>query len=394
MGKLCMELYLNNVKKRYKQASRKEKSRILDEFCEASGYHKKHAIRVLNSPKRRRRQAKEKRGRPKTYPSSVYQKPLKQIWLATDQLCGKRLKLALPLWLPHYADTYGELEPAIYEGLLKMSASTIDRLLADARVKNGKGRSGTKPGKLLKKQIPVKTDQWDEDRPGFLEADTVAHCDSSLAGNFAWSLTMTDIFSTWTELRAVWNKGSTGVIAQIEDIEQALPFDILGFDSDNGSEFLNWHLVRYFSNEAGEPRIQFTRSRPYHSDDNAHVEQKNWTHVRQLLGYDRFNKPSLVDLMNDLYKNEVSLMNNYFIPSTKLIDKQRVDAKIIKKHDSPATPYQRLMDSEHISDNAKEALTKKYHALNPFKLRATIRKKVDAIFKVLYQINDQKMCYK
>ena len=194
MGKLCMELYLNNVKKRYKQASRKEKSRILDEFCEASGYHKKHAIRVLNSPKRRRRQAKEKRGRPKTYPSSVYQKPLKQIWLATDQLCGKRLKLALPLWLPHYADTYGELEPAIYEGLLKMSASTIDRLLADARVKNGKGRSGTKPGKLLKKQIPVKTDQWDEDRPGFLEADTVAHCGSSLAGNFAWSLTMTDIF--------------------------------------------------------------------------------------------------------------------------------------------------------------------------------------------------------
>lgn len=394
MGKLCMELYLDNVRKRYKQACRKEKSRILEEFCEASGYHKKHAIRVLNSTKRHRRQGKEKRGRPKKYLLGDYQKPLKEIWLACDQLCGKNLKQALPLWLPHYADVYGKLEPSIYDGLLTMSASTIDRLLADTRIKTGKGRSGTKPGKLLKKHIPVKTDQWDEDRPGFLEADTVAHCGTSLAGNFVWSLTMTDICTTWTELRAVWNKGATGVVAQIKDIEQALPFDILGFDSDNGSEFLNWHLVRYFSDEAGEPRIQFTRSRPYHSDDNAHVEQKNWTHVRQLLGYERFSDPKLVDLMNELYKNELSLMNNYFIPGTKLIDKQRIDAKIIKKHDTPATPYQRLMESEHVSKKVKEALTKKYHTLNPFKLRAAIRKKVDMIFKVLYQKNDQKMCYK
>ncbi|WP_207384310.1 hypothetical protein [Legionella yabuuchiae] len=198
MGKLCMELYLDNVKKRYKKASRKEKSSILDEFCEASGYHKNHAIRVLNSSKPRRRAVKEKRGRPKKYLLSVYQKPLKQIWLDTDQLCGKRLKLALPLWLPHYASSYGELDPKVYAGLLSMSTSTIDRLLADIRVKIGKGRSGTKPGKLLKKQIPVKTEQWDEDRPGFLEADTVAHCGTSLAGNFVWSLTMTDICSTWT----------------------------------------------------------------------------------------------------------------------------------------------------------------------------------------------------
>ncbi|WP_133130825.1 hypothetical protein [Legionella yabuuchiae] len=152
-----------------------------------------------------------------------------------------------------------------------------------------------------------------------------------------------------------------------------------------GSEFLNWHLVRYFSTETGEPRVQFTRSRPYHSDDNAHVEQKNWTHVRQLFGYERFSSPYLVDLMNELYKNELSLMNIYFIPSTKLIDKQRVVAKIIKKHDIPATPYQRLMGSEYISEDIKKTLTKQYNALNPFELRATIRKKVDRIFSVLYQ---------
>jgi hypothetical protein len=198
--------------------------------------------------------------------------PLKHIWLNTDQACGKRLKMALPLWLPYYSKEYGQLDPAVYSGLLAMSTATIDRLLASSRIKCNRGLSGTKPGKILKKHIPIKTDQWDEDKPGFLEADTVAHCGTSLAGSFVWSLTMTDICPAWTENRAVWNKGAIGVLTQIEDIENNLPFEILGFDFDHGNEFLNWHLIRYFTGEQRPKKIQFTRSRPYHSDDNAHVE--------------------------------------------------------------------------------------------------------------------------
>ncbi|WP_158618555.1 integrase [Legionella sp. km535] len=387
-----MELYLKNLSKRYKAASKREKGSILQELCEASGYHKKHAIRLLNTaPKRPKR--KMKTGRPNVYPEEQYQEPLKRIWLLSDQPCGKRLKMILPLWLPFYEEAYEAIEHSVYEGLLSMSAATIDRLLTPLRVKYKRSYGGTKPGSILKKHIPVKTNQWDEHKPGYLEADTVAHCGSSLSGNFVWSLTMTDICSGWTELRAVWNKGATGVVSQIEDIEHCLPFLILGFDCDNGSEFLNWHLMHYFSNEEGAHRIHFTRSRPYHSDDNAHVEQKNWTHVRQLFGYARFDNQALVALMNDLYKNEVSQMNNFFLPNFKLIEKQRVQAKIIKKHSKPETPYQRLMKSEFITVEKKAELTETYNQLNPFKLQKAIQKKLKRIFAIVNIKTDSKMNY-
>jgi hypothetical protein len=393
MGKLSMDLYFDNLVKRYKTANRQQKSEILNELCAVSGYHKKHAIRLLNKRKIRRPRVKERRGRPEKYPVNMYLEPLKHIWLCTEQSCGKRLKMALPLWLPHYSKAHEQLDPAVYDGLLMMSASTIDRLLTSSRVKCKRGISGTKPGKILKKHIPIKTDQWDEEKPGFLEADTVAHCGTSLAGSFVWSLTMTDICSSWTENRAVWNKGALGVLTQIQDIENSLPFEILGFDSDNGNEFLNWHLIRYFTNEQRPKQIQFTRSRPYHSDDNAHVEQKNWTHVRQLFGYERFSNQAVVELMNDLYKNEMSRMNNYFLPNTKLIEKQRVESKIVKKHDKPATAYQRLMQSEYVSEQKKEELTAIYNSLNPFELRKTIKKKVDRIFRLINNNGDEKLCY-
>lgn len=393
MGKLSMDLYLSSLSKRYKKAGKREKGIILNELCESSGFHKKHAIRLLNSAMKRRQPKKNRGGRPPIYPAKLYLEPLKRIWLMSDQLCGKRLKMALPLWLPHYGGAYEVLEPEIYTGLLSISPATIDRLLSSSGVKCRRSMCGTKPGSILKKHILIKTDQWNEEEPGFLEADTVAHCGTSLAGSFAWSLTMTDINSGWTELRAVWNKGAIGVVTQIEDIEDSLPFAILGFDCDNGSEFLNWHLMRYFTDEKGKQRLQFTRSRPYHSDDNAHVEQKNWTHVRQLFGYERFDNQAVVAMMNDLYKNEVSLMNNYFLPNFKLIEKQRVDSKIIKKHSKPATPYQRLLESKHISESKKQELTEIYNQLNPFELKKTIQKKLNVIFSMIHPENAQNMCY-
>lgn len=380
MGKLCMDLYIKKLQERYSKAKKSEKSVILTEFCDTSGYHKKHAIRLLNKKPTRRKKAKKKQGRPPLYNPERCLKPLKDIWLACDQPCGKRLKEAIPCWLPHYAKAYSELEKSVYDELIKMSASTIDRLLKPLKAKHKRSWCGTKPGSILKKQIPVQTEQWDVEKPGFIEADTVAHCGVSLTGSFIWSLTLTDIYSGWTELRATWNKGSTGVVEQIEDVENSIPFPILGFDCDNGSEFLNWHLIRYFSDEQDNHRIQFTRSRPYHKDDNAHVEQKNWTHVRQLLGYYRLDNPSLVPLINDLYRNEISILNNFFMPNFKLIDKLRDGAKIIKKHDKPETPYHRLLKSEHITEQKKKELKLIYDQSNPFALRKNIQIKLRRIF--------------
>jgi len=247
-----------------------------------------------------------------------------------------------------------------------LSPATIDRWLAPYKDENRarRGLSGTKPGTLLKHQIPIKVDHWDVTQPGFLEADTVAHCGNSLAGNFVWSITDTDILTTWTENRATWNNGSAGVVDQTKDVETHLPFSILGFDCDNGTEFLNDHLYRYFTDRAQNP-IQFTRSRPYHKNDHAHVEQKNWTHVRQLFGYARFGDERLVGLMNNLYKNEWSLYQNHFRPSMKLIAKEKINSKYRKKYDKPQTPYQRIMASHHIDEQKKKALTEKHAQLNP-----------------------------
>jgi len=206
----------------------------------------------------------------------------------------------------------------------------------------------------------------------------VAHCGTSLMGDFVWSLTLTDIYSGWTENCAVWNKGARGVVDQTHDIEENLPFSILGFDCDNGSEFLNHHLIRYFQKRPVP--VQFTRSRPYHKDDNAHVEQKNWTHVRQLFGYYRIEDKTLLDDMNDLYANECSDLRNFFYPAMKLIDKQRIQSKIKKVHDKAKTPYQRLMESPHITEQQKKTLTEKYQQLNPFTLRNNLERKLKLIF--------------
>lgn len=379
---LTMNLYVEHLKKQYVGAPKKEKARLLDELCELTGYHRKHAIALMSACRHKvAKPLKAKRGRKKTYCPETVLAPLKQIWFATDQMCGKRLKSAIPLWLPFY-ESSGALNELVKQQLLTISSATIDRLLMPSRIKFPKRMCGTKPGSLLKKHIPVKTDQWDTHVPGFFEADTVAHCGTSLMGDFVWSLTFTDICTTWTENRAVWGKGSLGVCDAIKDIEQRLAFPILGFDSDNGDEFLNWHLVRYFQNR--EAPVQFTRSRPYHSDDNAHVEQKNWTHVRQIFGYSRIENRAVLELMNDVYRNECSLLHNYFYPTIKLQDKERVNAKIIKRYEkTPKTPYQRVMESEHITQETKDKLTNIFKTLNPFDLKKSLELKLKNIFAQL-----------
>jgi hypothetical protein len=373
--------YFQAIKLRYHVANKQAKAPILDEFCANCGYNRKYAIRLLNSKKRRKK--KTPSGPKPKYHDKELLAVLKRLWFATDQMYSKKLKAAVALWLPFYEQEYGRIDDRIKTKLYNISPSSIDRLLKPVRTRfTNKGRCGTKPGTLLKNQIPIQTSTWDCLQPGFFEADTVAHCGNSLAGDFVWSLTFTDILTAWTENRAVWNKGSHGVLAQIKHIEQNIVFPILGFDCDNGLEFLNYHLYRYFTDRPVQP-VRFTRSRPYKKNDNAHVEQKNWSHVRQLLGYDRFNNEALVNLINDLYINYWNPLNNFFCPSMKLISKKRINSKYVKKYDSPKTPYQRLIDSEHISENCKQNLTDTFLSLNPFTLKKKIESKLKIIFNTL-----------
>lgn len=373
--------YREAVHLRYKSATRYEKTAILDEFCATCGCHRKHAIRVLRGFKRFTRAKVKKRGKPSAYQKEAIIKPLKEIWLAANLPCSKRLKPMLPIWLPGYVELFGELSPNVSQALLKISAPTIDRILKPTRIHYTKrGRSTTKPGTLLRKQIPIKTNQWDESRPGFLEADTVAHCGDSTSGMYANTLDFVDIATGWTEQRAVWGKGETGVLEQIKNIETNLPFPLLGFDCDNGSEFLNYHLMRHFT-ERKQP-VQFTRSRAYHKDDNAHIEQKNWTHIRQWLGYDRLDHPKVVPLLNNLYANEWKLFHNFFCPSVKLIAKERSGSKTTKRHDSPKTPCQRIIESPYIQEAVKRSLIKQLEKLNPFLLRKIMDKKLKRIFSI------------
>ena len=373
--------YREAVHLRYKNATRREKTTILNEFCATCGCHRKHAIRVLKRFKRFTKPKAKRRGKPPTYQNEAIRKPLKEIWLAANLPCSKRLKVILSLWLSGYVELFGQLLPNVTNTLLRISPATIDRLLKPIRIHYTKrGRSTTKPGTLLRKKIPIKTNQWDESLPGFLEADTVAHCGESTSGMYVNTINFVDIATGWTEQRAVWGKGETGVLEQIKNIEKTLPFPMLGFDCDNGGEFLNYHLLRHFT-ERKQP-VQFTRSRAYHKDDNAHIEQKDGTHIRQWLGYDRLDNPEVVSLLNNLYTKEWRLFHNFFCPSVKLIAKERIGSKTIKRHDSPKTPYQRIMDSPHIQESVKRSLFKQLENLNPFMLRKTMDKKLKIIFSI------------
>jgi hypothetical protein len=385
MSPKSVKEYTAIMARRYKNAQKRgSKNLILSEYCRITGYHRKHAIRKLNTFTLFTQPKRKKTGRPSRYNNPDVLGPLKTIWLQANLPCSKNLKSLIPIWLPHYAQTYHPLPLHVIKALKSISPATIDRLLNPIRPKFKKhGLGGTKPGSLLRKNIPIKTDQWDEFNPGCIEADTVYHCGETTAGQYALTVNYTDIATQWTEQRAVWGKGESGVLAQTKDAERSLPFAIRGFDSDCGSEFINNHLYKYFTNRRENP-VQFTRSRAYHSNDNSHVEQKNWTHVRQWLGYYRFDKSEIVPLLNDLYKTEWRLFHNFFIPSVKLIEKKRVGSKTIKRYDKPKTPFQRILeaDTEYVSIAKKRELQKLFDSLNPFELRNAMEKKIGKIFKL------------
>lgn len=304
-----------------------------------------------------------------------------------NQMCSKKMVKALPLWLPFYDDP--SLTEDLKQKILKISASSIDRHLKPYRHDLRKGLSATRGYQnKIKNKIPIQLIIGREiTRPGFIEADTVVHCGDSLAGFFVNSLTMTDIFSSWTENRATWTKGQTPVMEAINDIEKSLPFPMSGFACDNGTEFLNYELLRYFRINRETP-LEFARRRPYKKNDNAHVEQKNWTHVRQLFGYERLEDRAMVAMMNEIYQNYWNPLHNFFIPAVRLIEKTRIGGRIQKKYDEPKTPYQRLMEFADLSIEAKEMLKARYDKLNPFELKLGLQAQLHD-FKQYY--NRQKL---
>jgi len=367
--------WLPKQQTRYARRDREGKSRMLDELCEDHGYDRKYAIKMLGGS------LPGPTGRPHAGPEPQYDlvEPIvRQIWLAAEQPCGKRLVPILQQWLPFYERRFGGVSGRQRKLLHQVSAATLDRLLLKARAQmSGRGRCGTKPGRLLKTEIPIRTGTWDLTQPGFLEADSVAHCGASLAGDFIWSLTYTDIFSGWTEGRAVWNKGATGVLDATRDVESTLPFALQGFDCDNGSEFLNYHLWAYLAER--QVPVQFTRSRPYHKDDQAHVEQKNWMWPRQLLGYSRLEDATLVAPICTVFKEVWGPLHNFFLPCLKLQKKWREGSHWRKRYELPKTAFTRLCAPGVLGLKARNQLRDRYASLDPFKLKDELECKLKQI---------------
>lgn len=298
------------------------------------------------------------------------------------------LKAALPEWLDRRKVPLPE---AIKEKLLAISPAQIDRLLRPARVRHPrKGLCATQPGTLLRRQVPTRGGPPDTSQPGSVESDTVAHGGDTTAGDYVNSLTFTELYSGWTENRAVWNKSSHAVLGQLKELERAVPFKMKNFHTDNGSEFLNWALHEHLT---GRPvKMPWTRSRAYRKNDNAHCEQKNWTHVRQLFGHERFEHPELVALMNDLYAKEWSQFTNHFKPTFKLLKRDKRGSKTVRVYEkTPQTPYQRLRESPDIEEATKAKLREEHALLDPFALKKGIERKLKIFFTVLGNLNREAM---
>lgn len=380
----------------YKQATKKEKAEILDSVIQLTQYNRSYAARVLRQraathilgrgvvkgvkvtlvEDERTKRRKKRRNRPRKYDKDVLV-ALQKVWVICDGICGKRLAPYLEEIVP-VLERLGELtlDRGTKRKLIEISPATIDRMLAPARKRYQlRARSQTKPGTLLKHQIPIRTfSEWDDMQPGFVEVDLVSHEGGNARGDYAYTLDATDVCTAWTETEAVRNRSQMHVFDGLETALARFPFAIRGIHSDNGGEFINNHLVRY----CAERKITFTRSRPYRKNDNCFVEQKNYSVVRRAVGYRRYDTPQELETLNELY-SRLRLFTNYFQPSMKLVEKIRRGSKVWKKYDKARTPYQRVLDGNTLPKEAVEELKKTYATLNPVKLGRQISRLQDRI---------------
>lgn len=364
------------LRMRYVNAGPEYRIKLIDQAVEIMGFHRKSAIRALNAPKKLKGEKTGKAGRPAKYDKALLLEPLKVIWLKGQQPCGKRLVAMMKDWVPAYEAYYKSLPSGVKEQLLTASSATLDRILAPYRAGLHPVCRPTRPGNMLRQEIPIRGGSWQENEPGWLEADTVSLCGGSTSGEVIWMLDVTDICTGWVELRAMYGRGQHAAVQQLAAIEQHLPFLWLGLDSDNGGEFMNRHVMAWCQKNRAEP-IYYTRSRPYRSNDNAHVEQKNWTHVRQWFGYERHDNPEVAEMMNDLASGELRTFQNLFSPSMKLEEKTYTEeGKEKRKHGKAMTPLDRVLESDKVTAEKKAELLLLKEKSNPFALEAAVQKKL------------------
>ena len=375
MSQTTRKEILGKLRRRYLRAGPEHKRKLLDQAQELLGYHRKSAIRALSAPMLERAAAVVS-GRPMLYVPNELLPWLRPIWQATDYACGRRLIAMLPEWIPAYEQHERRIPVEAREKLLAASARTLDRLLQPLRVQ-GMGRSLTRPGTLLRHQIPIRGSVWEENKAGWLEVDTVALCGGSAAGEYVWMLDGVDYATTWVEVRAIWGRGQVGTLAALQDIEAGLPFPLLGLDSDNGGEFLNYHVLRWLQKRARP--VFMTRSRPFKKDDNAHVEQKNWTHVRQNFGYERHDNPEVVEPINALAKGAYGQLLNFFHASLKLERKERCQGRLKRIYGAAQTPLARVLASPEVASQTKRRLEKEKSGLNPFALKLQVERSLKQI---------------
>lgn len=374
--------YLRSKRPAYLKArKRKEKKAMLDEICETTGLNRKYVVGQLSAKTDLKgAETRQRKRRGKTYGNDVAV-PLKKVWYVLDCPCGQRMAPAMEETVDALL-RHGELAVSeeMRKKLILASSSTIDRLLKPWKAQARRTlRATTRPGSFLKRQIPIQLSRWDEIRPGYSEIDLCAHNGGNPEGAFANTLVDTDLATGWTEQVAFLGKAQKRVVSALEEIDGRRPFLRLGVDSDTGSEFINWLLYAW----CGDRQVAFTRGRPGKKNDNPYVEQKNWTHVRKVVGYHRYDTQEQVGLLNDLYRHELRLYQNFFQPVMKLVAKKREGGRMHRTYDKPQTPYQRVLASTDVTEETKEALRKTYASLNPADLKRSIVRKLDLLMRTV-----------
>ena len=386
MSRQAIAEYIKGLIKLYREASKTKKTEYLNQAQVITGKSRRTVLRYVSAAPDTILEGIgiQGRGRKPDYPPELLLPHVRALWKAMEMVCAERMVAALPRWLPHYEDPSCTEE--VRELLLKMSRCTLERLLVKIRREDTPRRgisTTTSALRAFKAKIPINTLDRAVTRPGYTQADTVAHCGNTTAGQYLNSITLTDINTGWTANRATCGKKALEIRAALVHMKNRLPFDLLAVNTDSGSEFINEHVFELMNFNPGfrsQYRIEFTRSRPYKKNDNCYVEQRNYTHVRQLFGYYRYEDPELVALMNEIYDDYWNPLHNYFLPSQKLVQKTRVGAKIVKKHDHPKTPADRLLESNYLSQEQKNSIRKKQQELNPFELTKGLEQKLEAFF--------------
>lgn len=359
----------------YRGSDRAGRSSVLDEFCRLSGYHRKYAIALLGQPHEQGAERPCRRG--PTYCGKTL-RVIEAIWKAAGCPWSVRLKALLPLWMPWARAHIEGITDDVEQQVLSISARQIDRRLARQKRRwNRRCYGRTKPGTLLKHQIPVHTGPWDVSEPGHVEVDLVSHSGPSARGEFGYTLNLTDVYLGWCESRAILGRGQEGVVRALDALRRSMPFPLVAIDSDNGSEFINFHLVHYCQAHG----LRFTRSRPYEKDDNAHIEQKNWTHVRRIFGWERYDRPDLIVAMNALYEDPLRTMMNLFQPSVKLVQRKRVGTKLRRRYDAASTPLDRLLAwyGDRTLPAQVSALVIRRQQTDPFALAQAIEQQLERL---------------